>query len=254
MDLGLTDKAVVVTGASAGIGAGIARAFAAEGARVVICARRSEPLEAMAADIAAATEATVIPIVAGETFIAAAQARLGRIDVLVNNAGAAPMKPFVDMPDAEFVAALEGKLLATVRCCRAAIPHLRAAGGGVILNITGATLQGVPLHAAGGSANAAIRMFSKVLSQELAPDRIRVNSIGPGRIRTERVAHTFAAEALASGRSPQAVEAATVAGIPVGRLGEPDDIGSLACYLASDLAGYINGAAVPVDGGKAPLI
>jgi NAD(P)-dependent dehydrogenase (short-subunit alcohol dehydrogenase family) len=123
----------------------------------------------------------------------------------------------------------------------------------VILNITGATQHAVPLHAAGSAVNAAIRTFSKVLSLELAPARIRVNSIAPGRIRTARIEEVFRTEALRLGGTPQEAEARTVAQIPVGRLGEADDIARLVCFLASEHAAYINGAAIPVDGGKSPL-
>ena len=261
MRLGLEGRVALVTGASEGIGAGIARALALEGVDVAICARRSEVLEATAARIAAESGRRVLPLVADlatvegcRRFVHGAHARFGRIDILVNNAGSAPMMPFVDMPDEVFVEAFDGKLFAAVRCSREAIGPMRAAGGGVILNITGATLQGVPMHAAGGSANAALRMFGKVLSLELAPWGIRVNSIGPGRIRTERLRRTVAAEAAAGGTTSDTVESKMVAAIPSGRLGEVDDIAQLVCFLCSDAASYINGAAIPVDGGKAPLI
>jgi 3-oxoacyl-[acyl-carrier protein] reductase len=261
MQLGLEGRVALVTGASEGIGAGIAEALAMEGVDVAICARGRGKLEATAARIAAASGRRVVPLVADlatpdgcHRFVHTAHARLGRIDILVNNAGSAPMMPFVDMPDEVFVEAFDGKLFAAVRCSRVAIGPMRAAGRGVILNITGATQQGVPMHAAGGSANAALRMFSKVLSLELAPWGIRVNSIGPGRIRTERLRRTFAAEAAAGGTSSDALEAAMIAAIPTGRLGEVDDIAKLVCFLSSDSASYINGAAIPVDGGKAPLI
>lgn len=261
MQLGLEGRVALVTGASEGIGAGIALALAQEGVDVAICARRPGPLEETAARIRAATgrriEAIAVDLSTDEgckTFVATTQARLGRIDILVNNAGSAPMMPFTEMSDATFVGAYEGKLFAAVRCCRAAIGPMRARGGGVILNITGATLQAVPLHAAGGSANAALRMFSKTLSLELAPYNIRVNSVAPGRIRTERLQRTFAAEAAAAGTTPEAIAAKSVAGIPSGRLGEVGDIAQTICFLASDAAAYINGTAITVDGGKALLI
>ena len=261
MDLRLTGNVALVTGASEGIGAAIATALAAEGVDLAICARGADKLEATAARIRKASGRRVLAVVADlaglegcRSFVQKAEAAYGRIDILVNNAGSARMAPFVDMSDADFVDALQGKLMATVRCSREAIGPMQRSGGGVIINITGATLQGVALHSAGGSANAAIRMFSKVLSLELAPLGIRVNSIGPGRIRTTRLDQTFAAEAAASESTAEAVAAKMIATIPAGRLGETADIANLVCYLASDVSGYINGAAMTVDGGKSPLI
>jgi 3-oxoacyl-[acyl-carrier protein] reductase len=261
MNLGLAGKTALVTGASEGIGAGIAHALSAEGVTVAICARTRDKLEQTAARISAETGGRVLPIVADlgtlegcNSFVAQAHAQLGRIDILVNNAGSAKMAAFVDMPDEMFIDAFNGKLFAAMRCARAVIEPMKAGGGGVILNITGATQQGVLLFSAGGSCNAAVRMFSKVLSLELAPLGIRVNSIAPGRIKTTRLVATFAAEAAASGSTPDMIEAKNVASIPSGRLGEPLDIANLVCFLASDLSAYINGAAISVDGGKSPLM
>jgi len=261
VNLGLEGKVALVTGASAGIGAGIARALAAEGVDLAIAARTRTTLEATARDIALTSGRRVVPIVADlatkqgcEDFVNEAHRQFGRMDILVNNAGAARMAPFMEMTDAMFLDALNGKFLAAVRCSRAAFPYLHANGGGIILNITGATQQGVPLHAAGGAANAALRMFSKVLSLELASARIRVNSIAPGRIRTARLTETFAAEASVAQTTAQTIEARMIASIPAGRLGEVEDVARMVCFLASDAAAYVNGAALTVDGGKSPLI
>jgi 3-oxoacyl-[acyl-carrier protein] reductase len=260
MDLRLRGKAALVTGASEGIGAGIAHALALEGVEVAICARTQSTLDGMAAQIRAATGQRVIPIAADlatlagcNAFVARARDELGRIDILVNCAGASQLAPFLELPDDAFVDAINGKLLGYVRCCRAVIPHMRERGGGAIINITGATHQAVPLHTAGGSCNAAIRTFSKTLSIELAPYAIRVNTVAPGRIRTRRLERMLEAEAATASCSVSELEARIVQGIPSRRLGRVEDIADTVCFLASDRASYINGAAIVVDGSKSVL-
>ena len=261
MDLGLRGKAALVTGGSDGIGAAIAQALSAEGVDVAICARTQASLEATAIRIGAATGNRVVPITADlgtlegcRAFVQSAYAALGGIDILVNNAGASRLGPFVELPDDAMVEAIDGKLLACVRCCREAIPHLRARGGGVIVNITGATHQAVPLHTAGGACNAAIRTFSKTLALELAPDRIRVNTVAPGRIRTRRQERMLQAEATAAGCSVEALTARMVATIPSRRLGRVEDVADTVSFLVSERASYINGAAITVDGSKSLVV
>jgi NAD(P)-dependent dehydrogenase (short-subunit alcohol dehydrogenase family) len=188
----LKDKVALVTGGGGGLGTAIAKRFAAEGARILLSDRDLAKAEKTAAAItsaggtASAIQADVADPKDCDAQVAETLRRFGRIDILVNNAGASKLGPFVELTDEEFVDAVNGKFLGTVRCCRAVIPHMKALGGGVIVNITGANQQAVSLHSSGGSCNAAIRMFSKVLSQELGPMGIRVNSIGPGRIQTSR--------------------------------------------------------------------
>jgi NAD(P)-dependent dehydrogenase (short-subunit alcohol dehydrogenase family) len=261
MELGLKGKAALVTGASEGIGMAIARALAAEGVRVATCARTASTLRETAEKIAQATGTEVVPIMADlrslagcETFVAEAARRLGGVDILVNNAGASAFGAFVDLPDEAFVDAINGKLLGYVRCARAVIPHMRRRGRGVIVNITGATQQAVPLHTPGSACNAAIRMFSKELSVELGPLNIRVNSLAPGRIQTARADRLLEASAAAQGISPEAMRTRLVATIPSGRLGTIDDIADAVCFLVSERAGYVNGAALVVDGSKSVVI
>jgi NAD(P)-dependent dehydrogenase (short-subunit alcohol dehydrogenase family) len=179
---------------------------------------------------------------------------LGGIDILVNNAGASAFGAFVDLPDDAFVDAINGKLLGYIRCAKAVIPHLRRRGGGAIINITGATQQAVPLHTPGSACNAAIRMFSKELSMELGPLNIRVNSVAPGRIQTARSDRLLDATAAAQGTSPEAILSQLVRTIPSGRVGTIDDIADAVCFLVSERASYVNGAALVVDGSKSVVI
>ena len=261
MDLGLKSKTALVTGASEGIGTAIARKLAEEGVRVAICARTEAKLRATAGEIARATGMEIVPIPADlrslagcQGFVEHAAERLGGIDILVNNAGASAFGAFVDLPDEAFVDAINGKLLGYIRCARAVIPHMRRRGGGAIVNITGTTQQAIPLHTPGSACNAAIRMFSKELSMELGPLNIRVNSLAPGRIQTARSDRLLEASAAARGVSPEAILTELVKTIPSGRVGTIDDIGNAVCFLVSERASYVNGAALVVDGSKSEVI
>ena len=261
MDLGLTGKTALVTGASEGIGMAIARKLADEGVRVAICARTEAKLRETAAGLARATGREIVPIPADlrslagcQGFVEQAAARLGSVDILVNNAGASAFGAFVDLPDEAFVDAINGKLLGYIRCARAVIPHMRRRGGGAIVNITGTTQQAIPLHTPGSACNAAIRMFSKELSMELGPFNIRVNSLAPGRIQTARSDRLLEATAAARGVSPEAILTELVKTIPSGRVGTIDDIGDAVCFLVSERASYVNGSALVVDGSKSEVI
>jgi NAD(P)-dependent dehydrogenase (short-subunit alcohol dehydrogenase family) len=261
MELGLGGKAALVTGASEGIGEAVALGLAAEGAKVAICARTADKLEAAAARIRRETDAEVAAIPADmrtlegcEAFVNQAALRLGGIDILVNNAGASAFGAFVELPDEAFVDAINGKLLGYIRCARAAIRHMRTRGGGVIVNITGATQQAVPLHTPGSACNAAVRMFSKELSMELGALNIRVNSLGPGRIQTARADRLLEASAAAQSTTTEAILRGLVATIPSGRLGHVKDIADAVCFLASERATYVNGSALVVDGSKSLVI
>jgi len=261
MDLGLKGKAALVTGASEGIGKAIARKLAEEGVRVAICARTEVTLKATAAEIARATGMDIAPIPADlrsragcQRAVEQAAERLGGVDILVNNAGASAFGAFVDLPDDAFVDAINGKLLGYIRCAKAVIPHMRPRGGGTIVNITGTTQQAVPLHTPGSACNAAIRMFSKELSMELGPLGIRVNSVAPGRIQTARADRLLEATAAAQRTSPEVLLGQLVKTIPSGRVGTGDDIAAAVCFLVSDRASYINGAALVIDGSKSLVI
>src|SRR5215467_4518563 len=261
MDLGLKGKLALVTGASEGIGSAIARKLAEEGVRVAICARTASTLKQTAAEIQDATGTEIVALPADlrtlagcEGVVAQAAESLGSLDILVNNAGASAFGAFVDLPDEAFVDAINGKLLGYIRCARAAIPHMRRRGGGAIVNITGTTQQAVALHTPGSACNAAIRMFSKELSMELGPLGIRVNSVAPGRIQTARSDRLLHASAAAQGVSAADVMTQLVKGIPSGRLGEGDDIADAVCFLVSERASYVNGAALVVDGSQSVVI
>lgn len=260
VDLGINGKAALVTGASEGIGEGVAYALAKEGARVAICSRTESKLKATAARISAETGAEIIAIAADmrslqgcENFVSEAAERLGGIDILVNNAGASAFGAFVDLPDEAFVDAINGKLLGYIRCTRAAIPHLSKRRG-VIVNVTGSTQQAVPLHTPGSACNAAIRMFTKELSMELGSLGIRVNSLAPGRIETARSNQLLDATAKAQGKTRDAILEGLITTIPSSRIGTVEDVADAICFLVSERSTYVNGSALVIDGSKSLVI
>lgn len=259
MDLGLRDRVVLITGASRGLGRACAFAFAAEGARLVLCARGEADLRAAAAAVSEAhgAEAHAIPAdvtrpAEAERLVKDALGSLGRVDVLVNNAGAGVARPFADVDDAAWQASVELNLLAAVRLTRALVPAMRGQGGGAIVNVAALSGKRPRLgQIASNVTKAALINLTESLATELAPDGIRVNAVCPGLVRNERWAARIAATARERGLS--ADELAAVVGrenIPLGRLGTQEEVAPLVVFLASPVvAAYITGVSVEVDGG-----
>ncbi|MBK8021069.1 MAG: SDR family oxidoreductase [Chloroflexi bacterium] len=255
MDLGLQGKVALVSGASKGLGFGVARALAAEGAKVSICSRDEAGISAAAARLREETGAEVLPVVCDVTkaqdiqnWIESSVAALGRIDALLVNAGGPPGGLFKDTTEAQWQAAFELTLLSAVRMVRAALPHLNQ--GSAILTITSSSIK-EPIERLGLSTvmRSGVAGLVKTLADELAGDGIRVNNLIPGRIDTDRVAQLDAAAAQRSGKSVEQVRAESIAKIPLKRLGTIDDFGTAAAYLLSPAAAYVTGATLRVDGG-----
>jgi NAD(P)-dependent dehydrogenase (short-subunit alcohol dehydrogenase family) len=257
MELGLRGKTAAVTGASKGIGRAIARALAEEGVDVAICARTAADIERAAAEIADATGSAVHPLAADlsqaedvERFAAFALARLGRVDILVNNAGAIPAGTLERLDDETWHAAYDLKLWGYIRLSRALLPGMKERRSGAILNIIGnAGRQPSAGYIAGGPANAALMNFTKGLAADAGPHGVRVNAINPGPIRTERLVAMNAVRAREQGLSPEDVERGAARGIPLGRVGLPEEVASAAVFLVSDAASFVHGAILPVEGG-----
>lgn len=259
MDLGLKGKVALVTGGSEGIGAAAAKAFAREGARVAICARREEPLKAIEAEIRAAG-GECLPVAADvrraediERFVQGAYKRFGRVDVLVNNAGASAAGPFESVTDEQWVEDLDLKLIAAIRASRLAIPLMRQQGGGSIVNITnlGGKAPGpasVPtsVSRAGGIA------LTKALSKEFAKDQIRVNTVCIGRVKSAQTARTSMREN--PGLSLEEAYLRSGRNVPIGRLAEAEEAADLIVFLCSDRARYITGDAINFDGGASAVV
>ena len=257
MDLALQGKAAIVGGASQGIGLAIARLLAAEGADVAMVARRREPLDAAVASVAAQGGGRAVAIAADirkaddcQRIVASARGELGRLDILVNNDGAPPLGLIETFDDAAWSKAVEQNLMSVVRLTRHAVPHLRAAGGGSITNITAlSVLQPMPRFGLSVATWAGVLGYAKTLSLEVASDRITVNTICPGRIATGRLDKVFGA---GDGQAPidQAALADMAKQIPLGRIGAPDEIAGLVAFLASPWGAYITGSTFHVDGGR----
>jgi 3-oxoacyl-[acyl-carrier protein] reductase len=257
MDLGLAGKTALVTGGSRGIGRAIALGLAAEGARVAICARSDGALKTAAAEIRQRSGAEVATIAADLSrldevtrVVDAALARLGTIQVLVNNAGAIRGADFLEAPDEQWVTDWNLKLLGYIRMCRAVFPVMRSQGGGRICNVIGAAARNpTPTYLAGGAANAALVNFTKGLADLGAAHRILVTGVSPAATRTERWDGLIAQQAAAAGRSVEELRAEAERSYPLGRIAGPEDVANLVCFLVSERASFLTGICVTVDGG-----
>jgi len=249
MKLGLAGRVAFVNGASQGIGYGIAHTLAQEGARVAIAARRTPALIAAAERIARETGAEIIPIQCDirraedcDRAIAEAVRHFGALHILVNNDGAPPLSRLQDFDDEAWRKAIEQNLMSVVRLTRAAVPHMKSAGGGSILNIAAISmLEPKPGFGLSVATWAAVMGFAKTASIELGPDHITINTIAPGLIEMPRL-HKVTAQ---SGK----VMGDFAAGIPLGRVGTPEDVAALVALLVSPRGTYITGTTIPVDGG-----
>ena len=262
MDTGLEDKAALVGGASRGIGRAIALALAREGATVALCARNQETLDKARDEIRNETGATVLSLICDmsrqediKAAVAAAADAFGRLDIVVNNAGGPPMGAFDTLDDTYWQHAIDQNLLSAVRTTREALPHLRRSASGRIINITSvAVKQPIDGLMLSNATRLAVIGWAKTLSRELAPNGITVNNICPGNIATERLISLIEERAKRQKQSLEEAVSLEEGRIPMGFLGEPDDVAALAVFFASDKARYITGTTVQVDGGSTTAI
>jgi 7-alpha-hydroxysteroid dehydrogenase len=241
----LDGKVALVTGAGAGIGKAISEMFAGAGAAIVVTDRTAEAAAAVAGAITAAggkavsMACDVTDEAARKAAVDLAIASFGRLDILVNNAGGGGPKPF-DMPMADFHWAYELNVFSLFNFCQLAAPHMAAAGGGAILNISSMAGENKDDHMASyASSKAAVNHLTRNIAFDLGPKGIRVNAIAPGAIRTQ---------ALASVLTPD-IEKAMLKHTPLGRLGEPDDIASAALFLCAPASAWVSGQVLTVSGG-----
>ncbi len=253
MNLELRGKVAIVGGASKGIGFGIARILAQEGASLAIMARREPDLTAAAERIRKDTGVPVLPIAADarksddcRRIVERVTAEFGGVDILINNDGAPPIGDVMSFDDDAWHKAVEQNLMYVVRMVREAVPSMKARGGGSILNITAiSAIQPIPGFSLSVATWSGVIGYAKTLSLEVAQHGINVNTICPGYIDTTRLRKVFAA-----GEEPaEVVQARLREEIPLKRIGTVDDIAHLAALLVSPKGSYITGAAIQVDGG-----
>jgi len=258
MDLGMKGKKAIVTGGSEGIGKAVTRTLAREGVDVAICARRKEPLEAAAAEIAKESGRKIVAISADmtkaadvERFVKEAHAALGRIDILVNNAGSAPGGVIEHLSEEEWASALQLKFMGYVRCMKHVLPIMQKQKKGRVVNVVGN--DGVKVsywEIAPGAANAAGQNLTVSLASQYGRDNISFVCVNPGPVRTERWTGLVHAMARDMQLSYEEADKLAPASIPLGRIAESEEVANLVTFLASDLAFFVNGTMIEIDGGQ----
>ena len=261
IDLQLSERTVLVTGGNRGIGLAIALAFAGEGANVAICGRdqsalhaASEAIEARGARALAIT-ADLFDADACTQAVADCVDTFGSLDVLVNNASTNVGGQLEQLADDKLMERVMGKTLASMRLCRAALPHLRRAGRGRIICIGGTSARNAGASSLpSGLGNSSLANFVKHFSNDVGPDGITVNIVHPPFTKTDRYPDRLAVRARQLGVSLAEAEASFAAEFPIGRIVEPSDIAPLVLFLASPHAAAITGQAIAVDGGATPYV
>jgi 3-oxoacyl-[acyl-carrier protein] reductase len=254
MDLGLNGKVAMVAGASRGLGFAVAEALAREGAIVSIASRDEEAICAAAKRLGSPhVMASPVDVRSGEAierWAKATEDKFGGIDLLFANSGGPPAGAALSFDDAAWQGAVELLLFSTIRMVRAAVPAMEARGGGAILVSTSSSVK-EPIQNLGLSTvlRASVSALAKTLALELASTNIRVNQIVPGRIDTDRVRQLDEINGKKQGLTPAQAKAKSIATIPTGRYGEPEEFGRVAAFLLSNAASYMTGATVQVDGG-----
>src|SRR4051795_11623992 len=254
MDLGLSGARALVTGGSGGLGAGVARALAAEGAKVAVAARASDRLDSTVADIGGVAIGVDLAAADGPTqAVERAVAELGGLDALLVNMGGPPPGTFADVTDEQWQKALDMTFWSTIRLLREALPHLQASEHGAICVILSSSVrEPIPALTTSNLLRPGLVGLIKSLVAEIAP--VRINGIAPGRVATDRIATLDAGRAKTAGTSVEEIQRQTIARIPLGRYGDPAEVGRVATFLLSPAASYVTGAIVPVDGGMVRAI
>ncbi|GIN90477.1 short-chain dehydrogenase [Siminovitchia terrae] len=259
MDLGLKGKVALITGASKGIGLETAMQLASEGARVTICARNIEGLEAAAKRIAKETGAEVLPIQADVTIVEDCKRivdktveHFGKLDILVNNAGTSSAVPFEKVEPELWQYDLDLKLFGAIHCSRSAVPYLKETGGSIV-NVTASIAKTPPASSLPTSVSRAAGMaLTKAMSKDLGPDNVRVNTVCIGLIRSEQIEKRWRREAPEL--TWEQYERDPRHQIPLGRIGDTKEAAKVIVFLISDAASYVTGTSINIDGGKSGVL
>ena len=252
MDLKLTNKVAIVLAASKGLGRAIATMLSAEGAKVIIGSRDAVELNKTAEEIKKQTgnEVVAIPIDVSksediEAFVKKAAAVFGRIDILLNNAGGPPFDKFENFDESAWQKAFELNLLSVAHMSRLVLPYLKESGNGRIINIVSGSVKSVLANSVlSTSMRMGIVGMAKLMADEFGPYNITVNNVAPGLILTDRIKDT-----VPKGADPEAALKEKVKNIPLGRIGNPEELAAVVVFLASEQASYVSGTTIQVDGG-----
>ncbi len=257
INVDLSGRVAVVSGASAGLGRAIAQGLAEAGADTVVGSRDPEAIRRAATEIAASTGRQAVGVSADvarpegvDALIGTALQRFGKINILVANAGGPPPGSALTLTDAQWEQAFRQNLMSAVWLIRGAVPSMKAHGGGRIITvITSGVKVPIPSLVLSNVFRSGVVALVKTLSLELAPHKILLNNLAPGRIRTRRTQEIDEATARASHRTVEQVEREMTAAIPAGRYGDPREFATMAVFLASDHASYVTGTTICIDGG-----
>ncbi|WP_269713848.1 SDR family oxidoreductase [Caulobacter sp. NIBR2454] len=261
MDFGIAGKTALVLGGSAGLGRAIAHALAAEGVHVAVAGRNTQAVEETCC-CAWDKGVRCLPLTWDlsdpsqiEPNIARVEAELGPISILINNTGGPPPTTAQGQDPALWTAQFQAMVLSVITITDRVLPGMKAAGWGRIITSTSSGIEApIPGLAISNALRASLVGWSKTLSREVAPDGITCNIIVPGRIGTDRIRFLDGKRAEASGRTQEDVTAEATRAIPMGRMGDPEEYGAVAAFLASRQAAYVTGSVVRVDGGLIPSI
>ncbi|MBS28762.1 MAG: 3-oxoacyl-ACP reductase [Alphaproteobacteria bacterium] len=257
MDLGLNGKRALVTGGSRGIGRGIAEAFAAEGAKVIVASRNGDACAAAADAISSAHGTEVLghacdmaDLNSVDSLVGFTEEAFGGVDVLVNNTGGPPFGPISQVDSQTWRDSFEAMFVSVTRLTCHLLPGMRERGWGRILIVTSTgVVEPIPQLGISNSIRIGLTNWAKTLSVEVASDGVTVNTLMPGRIETDRLRHFYEVTANSQNIDLEEAKAVVAAPVPVGRVGTVEEFGALAAFLAGESAGYLTGTTTAIDGG-----
>ncbi len=258
MDLGIDGKKAVVAASSRGIGRGCAFELAREGVDLVICARGEETLQETKEELKAETGVDVVAVPVDldtrngvQTLVDTIESSFGGVDIAVTNNGGPPPGTFEDLTEEQWEDAVQGTLMSSLRLARGVLPHMKDQNWGRIVNLTSISVK-EPIEnlMLSNSIRAAVVGWAKTLSREVGDHRILVNNVCPGYVLTSRVKQLARDKTEGTDQSVQEYIDGLGEKNPIGRPGEPDEIGALVAFLCSEKASYVNGTTIQADGGQ----